>query len=181
MVLTLNNAVHSVLFLILVFFNISGLLLLLGTEFFAFLFLIVYVGAIAVLFLFVIMMLNIKYTTNKSNISSILPLGSIVFIYLFILITAFICNHFIPIKKQFINYIFWVSENLYLTNTEVLGLVLYTKYSLLFLICSLILLISMIGAIVLTMHQRSSVKKQHIGKQLLRNQKNIIKFLKLRK
>jgi NADH-quinone oxidoreductase subunit J len=68
MVISLSNAVHSVLFLIIVFCNITGILILLGAEFLAFLLLIVYVGAIAVLFLFVVMMLNIKFTTSKLNI-----------------------------------------------------------------------------------------------------------------
>lgn len=79
MVISLKNAVHSVLFLILVFCNVSGLLLLLGAEFLAFMLLIVYVGAIAVLFLFVVMMLNIKTPFFKVNFFSIIPLGVLIF------------------------------------------------------------------------------------------------------
>jgi NADH-quinone oxidoreductase subunit J len=79
MVIGLSNAVHSVLFLIIVFCNIVGLLLLLGAEFLAFMLLIVYVGAIAVLFLFVIMMLNIKAIAFKSISWSTAPIGFILF------------------------------------------------------------------------------------------------------
>lgn len=82
-VITLRNAVHCVLFLVLTFFNFACLLLLLGAEFFAFLLIIVYVGAIAVLFLFVIMMLNIKINTSLSQFSIILPLVLIIFTILF--------------------------------------------------------------------------------------------------
>ena len=83
MVVTLANAVHSVLFLILVFCNIAGLLLLIGAEFLSFMFLIVYVGAIAVLFLFVVMMLNVKINLSPLNLASLIPLGSLI---LFILL-----------------------------------------------------------------------------------------------
>lgn len=83
MVISLSNAVHSVLFLILVFCNIAGLLLLLGAEFLSFMLLIVYVGAIAVLFLFVVMMLNIKKTSTTLSFFSIGPIGIITFSILF--------------------------------------------------------------------------------------------------
>lgn len=83
MVIGLSSAVHSVLFLILVFCNMAGLLLMLGAEFLSFLLLIVYVGAIAVLFLFVVMMLNIKANFVKLSIYSIIPIGMLVFTILF--------------------------------------------------------------------------------------------------
>ena len=181
MVISLRNAVHAVLFLILVFCNIAGLLLLLGAEFFAFLFLIVYVGAIAVLFLFVVMMLNVKFNPIKVNNFSVFPIGIIIFFFLISVIFFFMENYFFLLKNNYLIYTLWINENNYLTNTESLGLVLYTKFSLLFLLCSLVLLIAMIGAIVLTMHQRSNVKKQFISKQLLRNSYGVVKFIKLRK
>lgn len=74
-----------------------------------------------------------------------------------------------------------MNENRYLTNIEVLGTYLYTKFSLLFLLCGLILLVAMVGAIVLTMHQRTTVKKQSITVQLSRNPKGVVKFIELRK
>nr|UVF63032.1 NADH dehydrogenase subunit 6 [Synarthrophyton patena] len=180
MVITLSNAVHSVLFLIVVFCNVSALLLLIGAEFFSFMFLIVYVGAIAVLFLFVVMMLNIKTNFNKINKFSILPIGSIIFFIFTEQVFNLLSNQFILIDKYFLNYIPWIKENNYLTNTEVIGIFFYTKFSLLFILCGFVLLIAMIGAIVLTMHQRPTVKKQKISMQLLRDSKGVIKFINLR-
>lgn len=180
MVITLSNAVHSVLFLIIVFCNVSTLLLLLGAEFFSFMFLIVYVGAIAVLFLFVVMMLNLKKHSVNINKFSLLPIGLIIFIILTNQVFSVLDYQFMFLEKYNLNYISWLQENKYLTSIEIIGTYLYTKFSLLFLLCGLILLVAMVGAIVLTMHQRPTVKKQQISTQLLRNPKGIIKFLYLR-
>lgn len=179
MVITLSNAVHSVLFLIIVFCNVASLLLILGTEFFSFMFLIVYVGAIAVLFLFVVMMLNIKINPIRINIWALLPVSLIILMILIIQTTNLVDSQFILLKQIPIMYTTWINENNYLSNTEVIGSFLYTKFSFLFLICGLILLVAMIGAIVLTMHQRSNVKKQQISTQLLRNPLGSIKFIHL--
>nr|YP_009317539.1 NADH dehydrogenase subunit 6 [Gelidium sclerophyllum]AOX48991.1 NADH dehydrogenase subunit 6 [Gelidium sclerophyllum] len=182
MVITLKNAVHSVLFLILVFCNVAGLLLLLGAEFLSFMLLIVYVGAIAVLFLFVVMMLNIKIDLLDLSSISLIPLGLMIFSSLFF--------QFNPTIKEFYIYksiyqqpiiVSWIAEERFLSNIKVIGGVLYTDYSLLFLLSSLILLIAMIGVIVLTMHQRTDVKKQQIETQLIRNPKGAVKFVRLRK
>lgn len=181
MVVTLTNAVHSVLFLIIVFCNVASLLLIIGTEFFSFMFLIVYVGAIAVLFLFVVMMLNVKTNPTKINNFSILPVGLLVFAVISIQIVNVLDNQFVLLKNVYLIYIPWLKENVYLTNAETIGLYLYTKFSLLFIFCGLILLVAMIGAIVLTMHQRSTVKKQQISVQLLRDPKGVVKFINLRK
>nr|WDA66129.1 NADH dehydrogenase subunit 6 [Phymatolithon calcareum] len=181
MVITLSNAVHSVLFLIIVFCNVAALLLLVGAEFFSFMFLIIYVGAIAVLFLFVVMMLNIKKSPIKINRLSILPIGLIIFCILTLQILILMDDQFILLENYTLVYTPWLKENRHLTNIEILGIHLYTKFSLLFLLCGLILLIAMIGAIVLTMHQRTTVKKQKISTQLLRNSKGVIKFIDLRK
>lgn len=182
MVVTLSNAVHSVLFLIIVFCNVAGLLLFLGVEFFSFMFLIVYVGAIAILFLFVVMMLNIKLNPIKINRFSILPIGIIVFLFLIWLIINTLDNQFTLLDTYSLRYyISWFVENTRQNNIEVIGRILYTKFSLLFIICSLILLVAMIGAIVLTMHQHLSVKKQQISNQLLRDPRGVVKFINLRK
>lgn len=181
MVVTLTNAVHSVLFLIIVFCNVASLLLIIGTEFFSFMFLIVYVGAIAVLFLFVVMMLNIKTNPIKINNFSILPIGLIIFALISTQILNTLDNQFVFLKNIYLTYIPWLKENNYLTNVETIGLYLYTKFSLLFVFCGLILLVAMIGAIVLTMHQRSTVKKQQISQQLLRDPRGVIKFINFRK
>nr|AVK39577.1 NADH dehydrogenase subunit 6 [Sheathia arcuata] len=183
MVISLANAVHSVLFLITVFCNIIGILLLLGAEFLAFLLLIVYVGAIAVLFLFVIMMLNIKVKSNELN--------TLPFLILTLLLSSiFIWQFLVSISTNFENgnnisrltylWINWFNKSSTLNNTEIIGHVLYTNYSFVFLISSFILLISMIGTIVLTMHQKADKKEQVIAVQLLRNPSGVIKFVHLK-
>lgn len=183
MVISLSNAVHSILFLIFLFCNIIGLLLLLGAEFLSLIFLIVYIGAIAVLFLFVIMMLNIKvnnYFITKYKI--ILPLGSLITMIIISQFLITINSIFIPFKNNSLEkWINWTTEYNFYTNIEILGSVLYTKYGFLFLLCSFILLVAMIGTIVLTMHQRIKIKKQNINLQLFRQPKESIKFINLRK
>nr|YP_009546470.1 NADH dehydrogenase subunit 6 [Gelidium kathyanniae]AYO27818.1 NADH dehydrogenase subunit 6 [Gelidium kathyanniae] len=182
MVITLKNAVHSVLFLILVFCNIAGLLLLLGAEFLSFMLLIVYVGAIAVLFLFVVMMLNVKVNNSNLNSISLIPLGIAIFSILFYQFNLTIKEFYIyKSAYQQSVIISWLAEENSLSNIKVIGNVLYTNYSILFLLSSLILLIAMIGVIVLTMHQRTDVKKQIIEKQLLRSSAGVVKFITLRK
>nr|YP_009317562.1 NADH dehydrogenase subunit 6 [Gelidium sinicola]AOX49014.1 NADH dehydrogenase subunit 6 [Gelidium sinicola] len=182
MVITSKNAVHSVLFLILVFCNIAGLLLLLGAEFLSFMLLIVYVGAIAVLFLFVVMMLNVKVNNLNLNSISLIPLGIVIFSALFYQFNLTIKEFYIykSAYQQSI-IISWLTEENSLSNIKVIGNVLYTNYSILFLLSSLILLIAMVGAIVLTMHQRTDAKKQIIENQLLRNSIGVVKFITLRK
>ena len=105
MVITLSNAVHSVLFLIIVFCNVASLLLILGAEFFSFMFLIVYVGAIAVLFLFVVMMLNVKVNPLRINSFSIFPIGLIILSILGIQIVSVLNNNFSEIKTDYLVYI----------------------------------------------------------------------------
>nr|YP_009511899.1 NADH dehydrogenase subunit 6 [Gracilariopsis longissima]AXI97826.1 NADH dehydrogenase subunit 6 [Gracilariopsis longissima]UAD89928.1 NADH dehydrogenase subunit 6 [Gracilariopsis longissima] len=182
MVISLSNAVHSVLFLILVFCNVAGLLLLLGAEFLSFMFLIVYVGAIAVLFLFVVMMLNVKKTSTNLGVFAIGPIGLITF---FILINQLLAvfNDFdtFGLKQKDLIWISWITEYNNLTNIQVVGKVLYTEYCFLFILSGLILLVAMLGAIVLTMHQRTDVKKQKIELQLNRNFGGSTKFINLRK
>ena len=104
MVITLSNAVHSVLFLIIVFCNVSALLLLMGAEFFSFMFLIIYVGAIAVLFLFVVMMLNVKKSTIKINKFSTLPVGLIIFCILTIQLVNLIDDQFTLLNYYTLTY-----------------------------------------------------------------------------
>lgn len=182
MVIGLSNAVHSVLFLILVFCNVAGLLLLLGSEFFSFMLIIVYVGAIAVLFLFVVMMLNIKIKSTNISFLSLLPISFLTFLILiFQFLTSFYEFDLIKFQEKELFLISWANESSSLSNIKVIGQVLYTHFNFLFLICGLILLVAMIGVIVLTMHQRTDVKKQKIAIQLARSPANVIKFITLRK
>nr|YP_009490447.1 NADH dehydrogenase subunit 6 [Gracilaria textorii]AWH62614.1 NADH dehydrogenase subunit 6 [Gracilaria textorii] len=182
MVISSSNAVHSVLFLILVFCNIAGLLLLFGAEFLSFMLLIVYVGAIAVLFLFVVMMLNIKKMSAKQGFFSIVPIGLTIFFILFTQLSdVFNVFNIFHLKQDNLIWISWIVENQNMTNIQVVGNVLYTKYCFLFILSGLILLVAMIGAIVLTMHQRTDVRKQKIEVQLNRAFEGSLKFIDLRK
>nr|AHX02502.1 NADH dehydrogenase subunit 6 [Schimmelmannia schousboei] len=182
MVISSMNAVHSVLFLILVFCNIAGLLVLLGAEFLSFMLLIVYVGAIAVLFLFVVMMLNIKIVKVETNVFTVIPIGIIIFIIFWNQFYSAIQDFdLLKLQEKEIIWTSWLTESNNIINIKVVGNILYTHYSLLFLLSGLILLVAMIGAIVLTMHQRTDVMKQQISSQLARNPKGSIKFVTLRK
>lgn len=179
MVISLSNAVHSVLFLIFLFCNIISLLLFMEAEFLSLLFLIVYVGAIAVLFLFVVMMLNIKTKQVKNySFSSLWPIGFIIGLILFVQFLISIDINFIVTKitHKVFEWTPWTHEITKFSNTITIGLILYTKYSLLFIVCSLLLLVSMIGAIVLTIHQRAGLKKQNLNQQLTRQFKKSIIF-----
>jgi NADH-quinone oxidoreductase subunit J len=172
-----RNTVHSVLFLIYAFFNAAGLFILLGAEFLAAILVIVYVGAIAVLFLFVVMMLSLKPTNFKDvfnkNFKYIIALGIFLLIDLILIIYASekITPHLAISSAA-------LSIDSALTNTEQLGLILYTKYSLPFELSGIVLLVAMISAITLTHRERKSLRKQNIDKQLARNKDNSLKVIK---
>ena len=170
-----KNPVHSILSLILVFFNAASLLIILGAEFLAMLFIIVYVGAVAVLFLFVIMMLNVKVTKLTSSIYRYLPIslifGSIFFFEFFMLfyfdLVSVNTNYLHLFENNFVNE--WSTSVVPVSNISVLGQLLYTYFSYLFILSGIILLVSMLGAISLTLHRRNDVKKQFIYKQIERD------------
>ena len=179
LVIRAKNPVHSVLFLILVFCNAAGLLILLGLDFFAMILLVVYVGAIAVLFLFVVMMLNIKIAEIHENILRYLPVGGIIGLLFLLEMFLIVDNDYIPIlptksfnascvlaeQTEFFSYVTYANKIQSWTNIESVGNLLYTSYFLFFLLSSLILLVAMIGAIVLTMHKTTSVKRQDVFQQ----------------
>jgi NADH-quinone oxidoreductase subunit J len=179
---TSKNPIHSVLFLVFVFFNTAGLLILLGAEFLAMLFLIVYVGAVAVLFLFVMMMLNVKISEASSTIYRYLPIGlflSILFLFeIFLIIEGdlksvdsviFIQSEHKILQTEFLVNTSWIDSVISPTNVDVIGSVLFTYYSYFFIMASVILLVAMIGAIALTLHRRSDVRRQDIYRQLQRD------------
>ena len=179
---TSKNPIHSVLFLVFVFFNTAGLLILLGAEFLAMLFLIVYVGAVAVLFLFVMMMLNVKISETSSSIFRYLPIGlflSIIFLFEIFLIVegdlnsidavSFNQSEYLILQNEFLKTSPWINSVISPTNVDVIGSVLFTYYSYFFIMASIILLVAMIGAIALTLHRRSDVRRQEIYKQLQRD------------
>lgn len=185
LIILVRNPIHSVLHLILVFLCVGSWLLLLNVEFLAFLFFIVYLGAIAVLFLFVIMMLNIRLVALKENIVRYLPLSLFIFV-LFILEFIFLINN-----TTFLNggdtitidyaYKNWFKLLNHIDNIEVIGSLIYTYYIFSFLISGVILLLAMIGAIVLTLNQSRSFKRQNHYLQNRKNMYNSMKNVKKRK
>jgi NADH-ubiquinone oxidoreductase chain 6 len=184
MVIRAKNPVHSVLFLILVFCNSSALLVLLGLDFFAMILLVVYVGAIAVLFLFVVMMLNIKIAEIHENALRYLPVGGIIGLIFLLEIFLIVDNDYIPLfeptnlSRDFLTYTAYASKIQSWTNIESVGNLLYTTYFILFLVSSLILLVAMIGAIVLTMHKTAKVKRQDVFEQNAINFQTTIKKIR---
>ena len=177
MVILSRNPVHSVLFLILCFFNSAGIFLILGAEFLAFILVIVYVGAVAVLFLFVVMMLDVEFKSMTSTVISYLPIGMTIGV----IVLAELMLVLFTWKRDYS-----VTDNLSITtdkqysNTEIIGLVLYTDNILFFQLAGLILLASMIGAIVLTVNHRPSAKRQDINKQVERDAENSIKNIDMK-
>ena len=172
MVISSKNPVHSVLFLILAFFNSGALFVILGAEFLAMMLVIVYVGAVAVLFLFVVMMLNINYSTIKDGFQKYLPIGLLIGLILFIEIILMVFSGDLLVNQN---------ENILtnLPNTHQIGLLLYTDYIYVFQLSGLILLVAMVGAIVLTLRDRTGVKKQNIIDQNSRKVSDVITLVKM--
>ena len=162
MVVVSRNPVHSVLFLILAFVNASGLFVLMGAEFLAMMLIVVYVGAVAVLFLFVIMMLDVDFAELREGFMQYLPVGIVIggiFMFELLLIAgAWIIQ---PGTAKTITAA--IPTNV--SNTEALGLVLYTKYIHYFQLAGMVLLVAMIGAIVLTLRHKANIKRQNINVQ----------------
>lgn len=178
MVITSKNPVHSVLFLILAFFNAAGLFVLLGAEFVAMILVIVYVGAVAVLFLFVVMMLDMSFTDLRRGAMKYVPVGLVIGgILLTELIVVYSSWQFATdIEANIANPVAPAEE---LTNTESLGLLLYTDYIFAFQVAGLILLVAMIGAIVLTHRQRPGVRRQKIKDQNNRKREDAMTIVKV--
>src|ERR1041385_2437084 len=162
MVIVSRNPVHSVLFLILAFVNASGLFMLLGAEVLAMILIVVYVGAVAVLFLFVIMMLDVDFLELREGFIEYLPVGLVIggiFLFELLLTVGFwVIN---PGVSKTITAA--IPTNV--SNTEALGLVLYTKYIHYFQLSGMVLLVAMIGAIVLTLRHKVYIKRQDINVQ----------------
>jgi NADH-quinone oxidoreductase subunit J len=178
MVVAARNPVHSVLFLILAFFNAAGLFVLAGAEFLAMILVVVYVGAVAVLFLFVVMMLDIDFVELREGFLRYLPIGLVIGLILLAELgliagtwtlapqTAHILTDPMPAFGHVVN-------------TRALGLVLYTKYAYLFQAAGFILLVSMVGAIVLTHRHREGVRRQKIAAQGQRDARRTIEVRKM--
>ena len=164
MVISARNPVHSVLWLIVAFFNAAGLFILLGAEFLAMLLVIVYVGAVAVLFLFVVMMLDINFATLRGSLARYLPLGMLIGGILLAEILLAIGNW--QAGTGVAMYDMLANPPPGMSNTQWIGSQLYTRYLYVFQAAGLVLLVSMIGAIVLTHRQRIGTKRQNIATQV---------------
>jgi len=180
MVTVSKNTVHSVFFLILDFISISCLFIMIGAEFLGMIMLIVYVGAVAVLFLFVVMMLNVSqqknewFTSRKSG--SHIPVGLMVSLIIFFELIIVIGGW--KYKPDLIDSIsLKVSSEL--TNTHLLGNVIYTDHILSFQLSGIILLVAMIGAIVLTFRQRTGLKRQSYFKQISREKNEAVDLVEV--
>ncbi len=169
MVISSKNPVHSVLFLILAFFNAAGLFVLLGAEFLAMLLVVVYVGAVAVLFLFVVMMLDVDFVELRQGFLQYLPIGALIGVVLLaellIVLSGWV---FAP------NIVGTASAPIPnpadVSNTAAIGHLLYTRYIFFFQSAGFVLLVAMIGAIVLTLRHKPNVKRQVIADQVNRSQ-----------
>jgi NADH-quinone oxidoreductase subunit J len=176
LVITARNPVHSVLFLILAFFNAAGLFVLMGAEFIAMILVIVYVGAVAVLFLFVVMMLDISFADLRKGAMQYVPLGLVSGgILLLELISVFAAWKFSPEVDK--NLVSPTPDNI--TNTEALGRLIYTDYALVFQAAGLVLLVAMIGAIVLTHRYRPDVRRQKVSVQNARRPEDVLEIQKV--
>jgi NADH-quinone oxidoreductase subunit J len=173
MVIAAKNPVHSVLFLILAFVNAAGLFVLLGAEFLAMILIVVYVGAVAVLFLFVVMMLDVDFAELRQGFLQYLPVGALVGVIflteLLLVVGAWAIGPGIPQTIA-------APIPAGITNTEALGLVLYTRYIYFFQAAGMVLLVAMIGAIVLTLRHKPDVKRQSISAQVARSREAAIEI-----
>ena len=165
-----RNPVHSVLWLIVAFFNAAGLMLLVGAEFIAMLVVIVYVGAVAVLFLFVVMMLNIDFATLRSGFTKNMPFGLIVALVLLgeMVVAVAAWQHGAGITNA-------APPPTVVPNIVAIGELLYTRYLFPFELAGLVLLVAMIGAIVLTHRSRPDSRNQDVSKQIARKPGEAVK------
>lgn len=178
MVITARNPVHSVLFLILAFFNAAGLFIMLGAEFIGMLLVIVYVGAVAVLFLFVVMMLNMDFSELRKGSMKFIPVGLLLGgVLLGELVMVYQTWQLSPaILKEAISEEGGAAKP---GNAEALGQVLYTDYIYIFQGAGMILLVAMIGAIVLTLRVRPGVKRQKVAEQQKRKVSDVLEIKKI--
>jgi len=157
-----RNPVHSVLWLILAFFNAAGLFVLLGAEFLAMILVIVYVGAVAVLFLFVVMMLDVDFARLRSGFAKYLPFGLGLAVVILAELLLVLGGGAFGVSAPAASHAPVIAG---MTNTQALGALIYTRYVFIFQAAGMVLLTSMIGAIVLTHRQRPGIRKQSIAAQ----------------
>jgi NADH-quinone oxidoreductase subunit J len=176
MVISSRNPVHSVLFLILCFFNAAGLFILLGAEFLAMILVVVYVGAVAVLFLFVVMMLDVDFVELRQGMLNYLPVGATIGLIVLVEL-ALVVGTWVISSDALTAAASPSAGNV--TNTEALGQILYTKYVYFFEAAGLVLLVAMIGAIVLTLRHKQGIKRQDVSVQVARGPATAIEIRKV--
>jgi NADH-quinone oxidoreductase subunit J len=177
MVIASRNPVHSVLFLILCFVNAAGLFMLAGAEFLALILIVVYVGAVAVLFLFVTMMLDVDFASMRQGMLQYAPVGVVIGVILllelllvggsYVLGPATTAASAVPVDAT-------------IDNTRALGQVIYTRYVFLFQLAGGVLLVSMVGAIVLTLQHKTNVKRQNVLRQISRKRSEGTELVKVK-
>jgi len=173
-VVSSRNPVHSVLFLILAFFNAAGLFLLAGAEFLAMILVIVYVGAVAVLFLFVVMMLDVNFAELRSGYQRYLPVGATIGLILLAELAGVAWGWRMAPEAATLRF---APNPVAVHNTAALGRLIYTDYILLFQAAGLILLVAMIGAIVLTHRERKTSRHQSIRLQTERTAEETLQMV----
>ncbi len=176
MVIASKNPVHSVLFLILAFFNAAALFVLLGAEFLAMILVVVYVGAVAVLFLFVVMMLDVDFAELRQGFLQYLPLAGLIGIILLAELVLVVGSYTMGGTMQTTAHPLPAG----VSNTEALGHILYTDYIFYFQTAGMILLVAMIGAIVLTLRTRPGVRRQSIARQVARRPKEAVAMVDIK-
>jgi NADH-quinone oxidoreductase subunit J len=177
MVISARNPVHSVLFLILAFFNAAGLFVLIGAEFLAMVLVVVYVGAVAVLFLFVVMMLDINFVRLREGFLQYLPVGGLIGLILLVELVLVLGSWALTPEQ-----VLMAVERpvpLTRTNIEALGDLFYTDYFYLFQAAGMILLVAIIGAITLTLRHKPEVRRQSIALQVHRRREEAVELRKV--
>ena len=177
MVVASRNPVHSVLFLILAFVNAAGLFVLMGAEFLAMILIVVYVGAVAVLFLFVVMMLDVDFAELRQGFLTYLPVGGLIGA---VLLAELLTVVFVWVIGPNVATTAPIPALSDVSNTQALGLVLYTRYVFFFQAAGMILLVAMVGAIVLTLQHKPNVRRQVIADQVARNRASAIDIVKVK-
>jgi NADH-quinone oxidoreductase subunit J len=177
MVISARNPVHSVLFLILAFFNSAGLFVLIGAEFLAMVLVVVYVGAVAVLFLFVVMMLDINFVRLREGFLQYLPIGALIGLILLVALGLVLGSW--ALSPEAIQAAAEQPLPPAVSNIEALGDLFYTTYFYLFQAAGLILLVAIIGAITLTLRHKPDVRRQRIAEQVHRRRKETVVLRKI--
>ncbi|MGV8830749.1 MAG: NADH-quinone oxidoreductase subunit J [Devosia sp.] len=177
MVISARNPVHAVLFLILTFFNASGLFMLAGAEFLALILIVVYVGAVAVLFLFVVMMLDVDFASLRQGFLQYAPVGVLVGLLLLVELLL-VAGSFVVSPEVTGSAVLPMGGGV--DNIRAIGQVMYTRYVFLFQGAGAVLLVAMIGAIVLTLRHKSTAKRQDPVKQVGRRPSETLEVVKVK-